>query len=134
MKKVLLLFSLFLMLSCSNSDDNTNSSKSDFHPPAWIQGTWNQEGSNGSSGVLFSFSVNDFCLTTMGVAKQCQQEYVNQIKKINTAVTVTETITATAYTAEIKYFAGQSVIYSFRKLADNKIEWTAVSGSVFLKQ
>lgn len=134
MKKLLFLFSLFLMLSCSNSDDNINSSNSDFHPPAWIQGTWNQEGSNGSSGVLFSFSVNDFCLTTMGVAKQCQQEYVNQIKKINTAVTVTETITATTYIAEIKYFAGQSVIYSFKKLSNTSIEWTSVPGSVFIKQ
>jgi hypothetical protein len=134
MKKVVLLFSLFFMLSCSNSDDTTNSSNSDFHPPAWILGTWNQEGSDGSSGVSFLFSANDFCFTTMGVAKQCQQEYVNQIKKINTAVTVTETITATTYIAEIKYFAGQSVIYSFRKLSNTSIEWISVPGSVFIKQ
>lgn len=122
------------MLSCSNSDDNTKSSNSDFHPPAWIQGTWNQEGSNGSSGVSFTFAANDFCFTTMGVAKQCQQELVNQMRQPGNSVTVTETNTATNYTAEIKYFAGQSVIYSFRKLANNKIEWTAVTGSVFIKQ
>lgn len=134
MKKVLLLFSLFLMLSCSNSDDNTTSSNSDFHPPAWIQGNWIQEGSIGTSGVLFSFSANDFCMTNMGLIKQCQQELVNQMRQPGNSVTVTETITASAYTAEIKYFAGQSVIYSFRKLANNKIEWTTVTGSVFIKQ
>lgn len=134
MKKLFLLFSLFLMLSCSNSDDNSNSSNSDFNPPAWIQGNWLQEGSIGTSGVLFSFSANDFCMTTMGLTKQCQQEFVNQFRKPTNAVTVIETITTTTYTAEIKYFAGQSIIYSFRKLANNKIEWTSVPGSVFTKQ
>ena len=134
MKKVFLLFSLFLMLSCSNSNDNTNSSNSDFHPPAWIQGNWIQEGNIGTSGVVFSFSANDFCMINMGLTKQCQQEFVNLYRKPSNAVTVTETITATNYTAEIKYFAGQSVIYSFRKLSNNSIEWTSVPGSVFIKQ
>jgi hypothetical protein len=137
MKKVVLLFSLFLMLSCSNSDDNGNSSNSDFHPPAWIQGNWMQEGLTGY-GVLFSFSANDFCMTNMGLTKQCQQELVNQMRQPGNAnanaVTVKETITSTNYTAEIKYFAGQSVIYSFRKLSNNSIEWTTVPGSVFIKQ
>lgn len=132
MKNVFLLCSLFLMLSCSNSDDN--SSNSDFHPPAWIQGNWIQEGSIGTSGVLFTFSANDFCLTNLGIVKQCQQELVNQMRQPGNAVTVTETITATTYTAEIKYYAGQSVIYSFRKLSNTSIEWTSVSGSVFIKQ
>ena len=133
MKNVFLLFSLFLLLSCSNSDDNT--SNSDFHPPAWIQGNW-LAGTDISSGVLFSFSTNDFCMTNMGLNKQCQQELVNQMRQPGNAnaVTVTETITATNYTAEIKYFAGQSVIYSFKKLSNNSIEWTSVPGSVFIKQ
>jgi hypothetical protein len=132
MKKVLLLCSLFLMLSCSNSDDN--SSNSDFHPPAWIQGNWLQEGSIGTSGVLFSFSANDFCMTNMGLTKQCQQDFVNQVRQPGNTVTVTEIITATTYTAEIKYYAGQSIIYSFRKLSNTSIEWTSVPGSVFVKQ
>jgi hypothetical protein len=134
MKKVFLLCSLFLMLSCSNSEDKSKSSNSDFHPPAWIQGNWIQEGSGGTSGIVFSFSANDFCMTTFGLTKQCQQEFVNQFRQTSNAVTVTETITATNYTAEIKYFAGQSIIYSFRKLANNEIEWTAATGSVFIKQ
>ena len=121
------------MLSCSNSDDNTTSSNSDFHPPVWIQGNWELEGA-GSSGVLFSFTANDFCMTTMGLTKQCQQEFVNQVRQPGNAVTVTETITATTYTAEIKYYAGQSIIYSFRKLSNTSIEWTSVPGSVFIKQ
>jgi hypothetical protein len=49
-------------------------------------------------------------------------------------VSVIENITATTYTAEIKYFAGQSIIYSFKKLNNNRMEWTAVPGAVFTKQ
>ncbi len=133
MRKITILLLLVLACSCSKSDDNSNSSNSDFHPPAWIQGNWGQQSSI-SAGVLFSFSVNDFCMTNMGIAKQCQQEFVDTYRKLGKAVTVTETITTTTYSAEIKYFGGQSVIYSFRKLSDNSIEWTAVTGSVLIKQ
>jgi hypothetical protein len=73
-------------------------------------------------------------MTNMGIAKQCQQEFVDMYRKFGNAVTVTETITTTTYTAEIKYLGGQSVIYSFRKLSNNSIEWTAVAGSVLIKQ
>jgi hypothetical protein len=134
MKKLLFLFSLFFLLSCSNSDDSASGSNSDFHPPTWIQGNWIQEGVLGTPGVLFNFTANDFCMTTLGLTKQCQQEYFNQIKKTSNTASVTETITATTYTAEIKYFAGQSIIYSFRKLSNTSIEWISVPGSVFIKQ
>ena len=121
------------MLSCSNTGANSDSINSDFHPPAWIQGNWIQAAS-GTSGTMFSFTANDFCVTNMGVARQCQQEYVNQIRQPGISVTVSETITATTYIAEIKYYAGQTVIYSFKKLSNTSIQWTAVTGSVFIKQ
>lgn len=133
MKKILFLFSLFLLLSCSNSDSD-NGTNSDFHPPVWIQGNWEQEGTNGTTGVLFNFLANDFCFTSMGIVKQCQQELVNLSRQPGNKVKVTETITETTYKAEIEYIGGQSVMYSFRKLSANKIEWTAVPGSVFLKK
>ena len=133
MKKISILLLLILACSCSNSDDNSDSSKSDFHPPTWIQGNWSQESSI-STGGIFSFSENDFCMTNLGIAKQCQQEFVNMYRKYGNVVTVKETITTTTYTAEIEYFAGQSIIYSFRKLSNNSIEWTAVPGSIFIKQ
>lgn len=129
MKKISILLMLVLVCSCSKSDDNSNSSNSDFHPPVWIQGNWKQE-----NGVSFSFSANDFCMTNIGIVKQCQQEFVSLYRKPSNSVTVTETITATNYTAEIKYFAGQSIIYSFRKLSDNSIEWNTIYGIVLIKQ
>jgi hypothetical protein len=133
MKKISILLVLTLFWACSNSDNSNSSSNSDFHPPDWIQGVWKQNTMN-SYGGIFSFSKNDFCVTLMGTAKQCQQESINQSRKFGNAVVVTEAITTTTYTAEMKYSNGQSVIYSFRKLSNNSIEWTSVSNSVFIKQ
>lgn len=133
MKKIVFLFSLFLLLSCSNSDDDVSSSSSDFNPPAWIQGTWTLRDDISNDAVVFNFTKADFCMTASYV-KQCQQELVDQMKKNGGKVNVKETITANTYIAEITYYAGQSVIYSFRKLSNNSIEWTTVPGSKFIKQ
>jgi hypothetical protein len=134
MKHLFLLFSLFLLLSCSSSDDSNGSSGRDFNPPTWIQGTWIQENELGLPGVKFSFSNHDFCMTNSGISAQCQQAFVDQFRQQTNDVSVIENITATTYTAEIKYFAGQSIIYSFKKLNNNSMEWTAVPGAVFTKQ
>ncbi|MFV8345952.1 hypothetical protein [Flavobacterium sp. ZB4P13] len=135
MKKLLFAFTAFLLFSCSNSDDDngSNSSNSDFHPPAWIQGTWIQEGSTASINNGFSFSSSDLC-TLLLTTEQCQKGLIDLIRKSGQAVTVNETITSTSYTAKITYYGGQSVTYSFRKLSNTSIEYMAVSGSVFIKQ
>lgn len=131
MKKILFLFSLFLLLSCSDSYDSLSGS-ADFHPPSWLQGNWGFEEVDEASTVVFSFSKGDLCLVS-GISKQCYQELVNQMRKEGIKVKVNETITANTYIAEITYFAGQSVIYSFRKLSNNSIEWTQSPGSVLIK-
>ena len=117
MKKIFLLFSLFLMLSCSNSDNvnDSSASNSDFHPPAWIQGNWVQKDNFGNVFSTFSFYSNEFCLS-VEPTKQCYSELVNQYKKQGLAVKVNETISATEYTVEIVYYAGQSIKYQFKKL------------------
>jgi hypothetical protein len=127
MKKILFLFSLFMVLSCSSSDDNASSS--DFNPPAWIQGTWKQEG-----GVSFSFTKNDICVTTYTGGGQCQQASADFIRKGGMTVKVTEEISNTFYSAKADYSNGQSVTYAFNKISNTVIEWTAVSGVEFIKQ
>lgn len=134
MKKVIFLCSLILLLSCSESDENDNATKSDFHPPAWILGNWVLEDSNNTDSVLFSFSTNDFCMTTFGIAKQCQQELVNQMKKNGGKGIVTEIITPSTYTATIEIISGQTVIYSFKKLSNISMEWTSSPGAVYVKK
>lgn len=131
MKKIVLMFSFFLLLSCSNSDDYTSSSSAYFNPPEWIQGTWALEDDATNDAVVFNFTRADFYMTA-SYAKQCQKELVDQMEKNGGKVKVTETITANTYTVEITYYAGQSVIYSFRKLSSKSIGWTASPGAVFI--
>lgn len=131
MKKILFLFSLFMILSCSSSDDSASSS--DFNPPSWIQGTWKQDYGTGVSNS-FSFTKSDICFTSTTGAGQCQQASVDFTRKSGLTVKVTETITSTFYSAKAEYSNGQSVTYAFNKISNTAIEWTAISGVEFIKQ
>lgn len=131
MKKVVFLFSLFVLLSCSSSDESTNNS--DFNPPAWIQGTWMQEGSTAGTSMGFKFNSNDLC-TLIFTAEQCQQGLISTMRKSGQTATVEETIANTSYSAKINYYGGQSVTYSFRKISNTEIEWSGSPSAVFIKQ
>lgn len=130
MKNFVLLCSFLSLLSCSKSDDNNASTNSDLHPPAWIQGNWAAEGSV-LAGTTFNFTSNDICLITLGTIKQCQKDNLILINKSGGTTSVKETMTETTYEAEINLSAGQSVLYSFKKLDDNRIERIAASRAVF---
>lgn len=132
MKKVVFLFSIFVLLSCSSSDESSNNS--DFNPPAWIQGTWKQESDIGGLTNSFSFPENDICFVNLGAAKQCQQGLVNLARQGRMKVNVIEAISDTHYSAEIIYSSGQSTTYSFNKISNTEIEFEAVTGVVFTKQ
>ncbi len=131
MKKILFLFSLATILSCSSSNDSASSS--DFNPPAWIQGTWKQDYGTGSSNS-FSFTKNDICVTMYTGVGQCQQASIDLVRKGGITVKVTEEISNTFYSAKTLYSNGQSVTYAFNKISNTVIEWTAVSGAEFIKQ
>ncbi|KIA94851.1 hypothetical protein OA93_19290 [Flavobacterium sp. KMS] len=60
MKKIILLFSLMLIItSCSSNDEDTYGI---FNPPNWIQGTWKEE----TSGAILTFTARDIKYTTTG--------------------------------------------------------------------
>jgi hypothetical protein len=128
MKKVVFLFSLFFLLSCSSADEDLNSS--DFNPPAWIQGTWMQEGGTQGISMGFRLSTHDLC-TIIITAEQCQQELLNLIRKSGQTVSVNETISNSEYVTKINYYGGQSVTYTFKKLSNTEIDY---NGAVFIKQ
>lgn len=128
MKKIIFLFSLFMILSCSSSNDSASSS--DFNPPAWIQGTWLQEGSTPSLSTGFKFYSNDFC-TLIVNAEQCQKGLVDLIRKGGESASVVETISNTSYSAKINYVGGQSATYTFSKISNTEIEYM---GLTYIKQ
>ena len=137
MKKLLYVFTALFLFSCSSNSDDNNSSNSDFHPPAWIQGTWIQEEEGATStsySTGFKFSKNDLC-TLILTTEQCQQGLIDLIRKGGQTATVNETISNSSYTAKINYYGGQSVTYSFNKISNTKIEWLSGAGViVYIKQ
>lgn len=52
MKKLLLLLSLILTVSCSSNDENTQGA---FRYPSWIEGSWKDN----ATGAILTFTKND---------------------------------------------------------------------------
>lgn len=130
MKKILFVFTVLSIFSCSSSDDNSNEkSNTDFHPPEWIIGNWKQ-----NSGVTFSFTKNDLCFTNISGDSQCQQGIIDIMRQGGTTVKVTEVASNTFYSAEVKYSNGQSTTYAFKKISNSIIEWTSATGVELIKQ
>lgn len=128
MKKVVFLFSLFALLSCSSSDESTNNS--DFNPPTWIQGTWKY----GDSGVGFKFSSNNIYVLTPP-SEQSLQGLVDLARNGGQATSVEETTLNTSYSAKMNFYGGQSTTYTFKKLSDTKIEYELYGSTmIYIKQ
>jgi hypothetical protein len=133
MKKLLYVFAALLFFACSSSDDSSSASSSDFNPPAWIQGTWVQEGTTQGQGVAFRFSAHDFCMSS-SIVEQCYQGVIDLSRKGGANSNVEETTTSSSYSAKINYGGGQSVTYSFKKISSSEIECTSLFGTVFIKK
>lgn len=127
MKNLLYVLMAFLVFSCSNSDDSSSASSSDFNPPAWIQGTWKQEGTTPEEGMDFKFSAHDFCMSSFAI-EQCYKGMMDLMRMGGEKPTVEETITSSSYSAKITLVAGQSITYSFRKISDTEIEFEQDGG------
>lgn len=125
MKKLLLLFSLVTMLSCSSSDDNSNNSNSNsnFHPPVWIQGTWGIKASQGiPEQAAYKFETDNVC-QLVSVTSLCWKEMANQYKNANTPNLVAEDASTTS-TYEAKIGAGgQTITLKFERISATQIKW-----------
>lgn len=116
MKNLLIVFTALLLFSCSSSSDDNNSSNSNFHPPAWIQGTWKDDMSFG-----YKFSTNDFC-TIVSLSEICLRETLEQAKKSGANVKVNEEISENTY--KFSYTVqGLTSTYHFIKISNTKIEF-----------
>lgn len=129
MKNLLYVLTAFLIFSCSSSDEGLN--KSDFNPPAWIQGTWNDEF---GSGAGFKFSTNNIIIL-VPPSEQSLQGLITLGRTGGQTATVEETISNTSYSAKLNFYGGQSTTYTFNKLSDTELEYEPYGGAViFVKQ
>ena len=123
MKK--LLFTVFTALSfigCSNSDDeNTQTTNNPvatqyFHPPTWIQGKWQKDGT-----TLYKFTNDDF-YTIAGSIETSYKSILQQGASLGASSSVPENISETVYEFTIKS-GSTNAEYKFKKINSTKIEW-----------
>lgn len=128
MKKIVLLFTFIVLLSCSNSDDNSNTSSSPYSPPAWIQGTWGLK-ANGISifadQAFYKFTEDNVCQITSGISTLCWKETVLQFPTIHSG---SDTSSGTIYEANLISGNGaQTLTFKFERVSVTKILWLNAS-------
>lgn len=123
MKK--LLFTVFTALSfigCSNHDDeNTQTTNNPvttqyFHPPMWIQGKWQKDGT-----ALYKFTNDDF-YTIAGSIETSYKSILEQGASLGASSSVPENISETVYDFTIKS-GSTNAEYKFKKINSTTIEW-----------
>lgn len=134
MKKILLLFTSFLVLSCSSNDDIAKGLS--INPPSWLQGTWFVEG--GASETGFKFTSNDFCLVVLSSQQTCFKEALKQTQTAGANASVIEEKNNDSYFIEIT-LASQVTTYEFHRISSTKIEWVNdplgdLSQAIYIKQ
>ncbi|MDO8316599.1 MAG: hypothetical protein Q7T12_03655 [Flavobacterium sp.] len=128
MKKLLFFLSFATILSCSKSDDdsNSNGSSANFNPPAWIQGTWMQD-VGGTPFGGFKFTSNNICQKTTILTDQCFKEMLDLYNSAGANATVSELIKSDTEYKCSWTVQGITQTYYFRKINSTKIEW--ISGT-----
>lgn len=125
MKKLLLyIFISVLLLSCSSSDDSSNSDKNALNPPSWIQGKWTM--GTGDAQSVYEFKSNDWCSYMSGVSS-C---WKSAIESSNGQTTVDETITDDSYITKLTV-GGVTVTYTFIKMSATKIRVSSNGVSLY---
>jgi len=125
--KISTILFLYLLLSCSDSEDLTDSNIS-INPPEWIQGTW----MSGSFG--FRFENDDFTTINSGTEisyKEQLEFYYGTGEKTSAE----ETETDETYRLKLTFPPGQSTIYEYSKKSETVIVWeNQTSKPEFTKQ
>lgn len=112
MKKSIFLFSAFLMLACSGSDDNSNSSNDDkqINVPSWLRGQYNADDLNTqfpypkSHPYSLNFSANDVVVKGVSTSEQkSMQAFIDSLETIDKLVSVEETSTSNSYKIVVEY-------------------------------
>lgn len=137
MKKIILLLTSVILLSCSNSDDETaNNQNYVFHPPTWLQGTWYSYYDDNNQSIeevenSFKF-LEDNILRYSGttenfiVSTNYNEQFGAQINTEYTSFTVSEEITTNRYVIKFtQVTGGQTIVIKqyFFKINDTTFKY-----------
>lgn len=126
MKKIFLVSLFFILISCSNSENNptTNSTIS---PPSWIQGTWMGTDLNGNiSSFGFRFTSDDFLLLNANQDFSFKQSIAQTISTGGNA-SVIQNISENSYGINCTIIS-VSYSYSFTRVSSTVIEYNTPTG------
>jgi len=124
MKKFILSSFVFVMFSCSGSDDSSvNQDDNAINPPTWIQGTWYSNFDGVNTGIGFKITSDDFC-TVLQSTQNCWKELVETSAG---QLTVNENTSDTDYTISFTG-AGSSTSIHLQKVSATEIKTVTTSG------
>ncbi|MEA9415479.1 membrane lipoprotein lipid attachment site-containing protein [Flavobacterium sp. PL02] len=125
MKKIILLFSLMLIItSCSSNDEDTYGI---FNPPNWIQGTWKEE----TSGAILTFTSRDIKYTTTGDSFS----FSKQTTKFSNTLPQEISSSPNLYVSDFSQGKEGSIIrFNFVKTSDTKMESKGHLPGNYIKQ
>lgn len=125
MKKIILLFSLMLIItSCSSNDEDTYGI---FNPPNWIQGTWKEE----TSGAILTFTSRDIKYTTTGDSFS----FSKQTTKFSNTLPQEISSSPNLYISDFSQGKEGSIIrFNFVKTSDTKMESKGHLPGNYIKQ
>ncbi|KIC02657.1 membrane lipoprotein lipid attachment site-containing protein [Flavobacterium sp. JRM] len=125
MKKIILLFSLMLIItSCSSNDEDTYGI---FNPPNWIQGTWKEE----TSGAILTFTARDIKYTTTGDSFS----FSKQTTKFSNTLPQEISSSPNLYVSDFSQGKEGSIIrFNFVKTSDTKMESKGHLPGNYIKQ
>lgn len=131
MKKLILLFSLFIVITACSSDNNDNSeknntSKGSFNPPAWLIGSWK------SDFAVYTFTKDDIIVTAGGTRLSFKDQTI-VLKNAGSNYSIKETNTSDNYTAEYSVSVTTTIL-SFTKLPNNQISADGYLKGLYTKQ
>lgn len=114
---------VLLTLSCSfddNSSNNANNNSSKITPPAWIQGTWAEEGIYYDTGSVFGFKfvANDFCTVSPG-SENC---YAYLLTSSQGQVQIEQFISDNEYKAIMKTAGQSNTLFHLVKVNSSEIK------------
>ena len=96
---------------------SSNSNKTHFSPPNWIQGVWADEAINYHG---FKFTKNDF-IVHYDYTYDYGISYNSRINLISHSLSATEQISSSEYHITILHLSTNTTDYNFTKVSDNEI-------------
>ncbi|MCV2486682.1 hypothetical protein OD917_17260 [Flavobacterium sp. SH_e] len=121
MKKLLLLLSVFFMLSCTSEDEYDSSGSNGNHatrisPPEWIIGKWKNE-----EGIVLQFTKSDLIIINSTGYQSSVSYGIDYWEEKGNDVELVETKTEDSYIFEYRDAASTKQYFNFVKTSDTQM-------------